>query len=182
MPGGANQRHELASFFAQAHNDYLQLVAEGGLLLATPALICLVLFVRDLRNAMRDQRGSTEWWLRAGAVTSLVAIAIQESVEFSLQMPGNAALFAVVCAIGLQRAPVSRGDAHRVPSAPRTARGLRLVDRERQGNMSTKPEAMSQTSCVASERASEPRERGAPAQWRARERVRESEGRSPSGK
>ncbi len=35
------QRHELASFFAQAHNDYLQLAAEGGLLLTVPALICL---------------------------------------------------------------------------------------------------------------------------------------------
>ena len=85
--------------------------------------------MRDLRNAMRDQRGSTEWWLRAGAVTSLVAIAIQESVEFSLQMPGNAALFAVVCALALQRTPASRDEPEndRVPSAPRTARGLRLV-------------------------------------------------------
>ena len=36
--------------------------------------------------------------------------------------------------------------------------------------------------CGASERASEPRERSAPAQRRARERVGESEGRSPSGK
>jgi predicted DNA-binding transcriptional regulator YafY len=35
---------------------------------------------------------------------------------------------------------------------------------------------------VASERASEPRERSAPAERRARERVGESEGRSPSGK
>jgi O-antigen ligase len=139
------QRHELASFFAQAHNDYLQVAAEGGLLLAIPALICLVLFVRDLRTAMREQRGSTEWWVRAGAVTSLVAIAIQESVEFSLQMPGNAALFAVVCALGLQRGPVVRDDprhGHRLPP-PRTARGLRLVDRERQGHISANLDAMS---------------------------------------
>jgi hypothetical protein len=34
---------------------------------------------------------------------------------------------------------------------------------------------------AASERASEPRERSAPAQRRARERVRESEGRKPLG-
>ncbi len=39
-----------------------------------------------------------------------------------------------------------------------------------------------QLACVASERASEPRERSAPTQRRARERVGESEGRSPSGK
>jgi O-antigen ligase len=119
------QRHEMAFFFAQAHNDYLQLAAEGGLLLTIPALVCLIVFVRDVSRAMRDQRGSTAWWLRAGAVTSLVAIAFQESVEFSLQMPANAALFAVVCAVALHRpsAPASE------PSAQNTSRtpGLRLV-------------------------------------------------------
>lgn len=97
------QRHELAQFFAQAHNDYLQIAAEGGLLLVVPALVCLAVFVVNVRRAMNEQRGSTTWWLRAGAVTSLLAIACQESVEFSLQMPGNAALFVVVCAIALHR-------------------------------------------------------------------------------
>jgi len=41
-------------------------------------------------------------------VTGLTAIALQETVDFSLQMPGNAALFAVVCAIALHRAPQLR--------------------------------------------------------------------------
>lgn len=97
------QHHELAQFFAQAHNDYLQLAAEGGLLLTVPAVACLVAFVVHVRRAMNEQRGSMSWWLRAGAVTSLLAIACQESVEFSLQMPGNATLFAVVCAVALHR-------------------------------------------------------------------------------
>lgn len=99
------QRHELSYFFAQAHNDYLQLLAEGGVLVALPALVCVVVFVRDARRVMQEERGGTSWWLRAGAVTSLVAIACQEVVEFSLQMPGNAALFAVVCAVALHRSP-----------------------------------------------------------------------------
>jgi O-antigen ligase len=97
------QRHEMAYFFAQAHNDYIQLAAEGGLLVTVPALVCLVLFVRDVRRAMRADGAGTTEWLRAGAVASLIAIAFQETVEFSLQMPGNAALFAVVCAIALHR-------------------------------------------------------------------------------
>jgi O-antigen ligase len=123
------QRHELASFFAQAHNDYLQLAAEGGLLLTVPAAICLGVFVRDVRGAIRDERVSTEWWLRAGAITALFAIALQESVEFSLQMPGNAVLFAVVCAISLHRAP-ERGEnspADRQMSPRQSVRSLRLV-------------------------------------------------------
>jgi O-antigen ligase len=126
------QRHEMALYFAQPHNDYLQLAAEGGLLVTVPALICLGLFVRDVVRGMRMQPGSTAWWLRAGAVTSLVAIALQESVEFSLQMPGNAALFAVVCAIGLHRPVPAEGRA-RAAVAPLEQepprRRLRLVSR-----------------------------------------------------
>jgi O-antigen ligase len=99
------QRHELTQFFAQAHNDYLQLLAEGGLLLTLPALICLAVFVRDVRRAAWEPSDSMTRWLRAGAITSLFAVAVQETVEFSLQMPGNAVLFAVVCAIALHRPP-----------------------------------------------------------------------------
>jgi len=117
------QRHDLDFFFAQSHNDYLQLAAEGGLLLAVPALVCLGLFIRSIRHRMRDERGSTSWWLRAGAVTSLVAIACQEAVEFSLQMPGNAALFAAVCAIALHK-PVSADTPVEPEARPRR---LRLV-------------------------------------------------------
>jgi hypothetical protein len=39
-------------------------------------------------------------------VTGLVAIALQEVVEFSLQMPGNAALFTLLAAIAIRRASV----------------------------------------------------------------------------
>ena len=42
---------------------------------------------------------SVAWHAGAG----LFAIAVQETVEFSLQMPGNAFLFTVVCAIALHR-------------------------------------------------------------------------------
>ncbi len=46
------------------------------------------------------------YWIRFGAATGLAAIAIQSAVEFSLQMPGNAVLFVVLCAIALhERVP-----------------------------------------------------------------------------
>jgi len=123
------QKHEVASFFAQAHNDYLQLGAEGGLLLTIPALACLLIFVRDVRRAMVDQDACAARWIRAGAVTSLIAVACQETVEFSLQMPGNAALFAIVCAIALHHPqPIARGKAsdqepHRRRTLLRVVRG-----------------------------------------------------------
>ena len=95
------QRHELDYFFAQAHNDYFQIAAEGGLLLILPVIACIGIFVRNVSRTMYDRPGSMAWWLRAGAVTSLLSIACQETVEFSLQMPGNAVLFTIVCAIAL---------------------------------------------------------------------------------
>ena len=99
------QEHNTESFTSAAHNDYLQLAAEGGLVLIVAIVSCVLLFVRDVRRRFAEDADSSAYWLRAGAVTGLVAIAIQETVEFSLQIPGNAALFAVVCAIALHRSP-----------------------------------------------------------------------------
>jgi O-antigen ligase len=99
------QQHDKASFVSSAHNDYLQLAAEGGFLLIVPILLCILVFARDVRRRFREDGQSSSYWLRAGAVTGLVAIGLQETVEFSLQIPGNAALFAVVCAIALHRSP-----------------------------------------------------------------------------
>jgi hypothetical protein len=105
------QRHGLEKYFGEAHNDYLELAAGGGLLVGVPIILCLAIFVRDVNRRMRDEPGSDAWWVRRGAVTALVAIALQEVVDFSLQMPGNAVLFSVVCAIALHadpRAPASK--------------------------------------------------------------------------
>lgn len=90
--------------WVEAHNDYLQLAAEGGLLLGLPIVITIFLFVREVRRRFRESADDTQtYWLRAGAVTGLIAIAFQEVVDFSLQMPGNAALFAVLAAIAVHR-------------------------------------------------------------------------------
>jgi len=102
------QRIDPSAHYAQAHNDYLQLGAEGGLLLTVPAAAGLVLLIRDIRRRLREDRGASAYWIRAGAITGLVAMALQETVEFSLQMPGNAALFAVVCGLALHRSPLRR--------------------------------------------------------------------------
>ena len=108
------QQHDLARHYAQAHSDYLQIAAEGGLLLGLPILICVALFARDVRRRFREDGDSSSYWLRAGAVAGLAAIALQSTVEFSLQMPGNAALFAVTCGIALHKAPARQGAATRL--------------------------------------------------------------------
>jgi O-antigen ligase len=95
--------------FQEAHNDYLQLAAEGGLLVGLPVLVTLGLFVHEVRRRFNEApRAGNTYWVRVGAVTGLVAIAVQSLFEFSLQMPGNAVLFAFLAAIALHRSPSVR--------------------------------------------------------------------------
>jgi len=109
------QRSNAGWHLAQAHNDYLQLVAEGGVLVAVPAVTAMLSLAaavrRNLESARRETRG---YWIRAGAAVALIAIAVQEGVEFSLQIPANAFLFCTLAALAL-----SPADAHapsRLPS------------------------------------------------------------------
>lgn len=97
------QRGGQEPFFA-AHNDYLQLAAEGGLLVSVPLLIVVAFFVREVaRRFAERQDDARTYWMRAGAVAGLGAIALQEIVDFSLQIPANALLFCVLAAMAIHR-------------------------------------------------------------------------------
>ena len=88
----------------EAHNDYLQLAAEGGLLVGVQIVLTLVLFADGIRRRFwSGEDDPATSWIRFGAATAMAAIALQSVVEFSLQMPGNAVAFVVVAAIALHR-------------------------------------------------------------------------------
>jgi O-antigen ligase len=92
--------------FQEAHNDYLQIAAEGGVLVGLPVIVVLGIFAVGVTRRFREgPKDGTTFWLRVGAVIGIVSIALQSLVEFSLQMPGNAALFAVMAAIALHQSP-----------------------------------------------------------------------------
>lgn len=94
-------RHTL---FVQAHNDYLQVAAEGGLLVGVPALMVIVLVVQGIwRRFQQNTDEPSRYWIRAGALAGLCGIAAQSLVEFSLQKPGNTVLFVLLLAIALHR-------------------------------------------------------------------------------
>jgi O-antigen ligase len=87
---------------AQAHNDYLQLLAEGGAVVAFAAAATVVLLVRAIRQTLRAARIEARgYWVRTGAAVGMIAIAVQELVEFSLQIPANALLFCTLAAIAV---------------------------------------------------------------------------------
>jgi hypothetical protein len=92
------QQSSRAIYFNQAHNHYLQLAAEGGLVLIAAFAFALAGFVRTgYARATRDESGL--FWIRAGAACGLTAVALQSVWETGLVMPANAALAAVLAAL-----------------------------------------------------------------------------------
>ena len=87
-------------FFNQAHNQYLQLAAEGGLLVGVPAFVAIVAFVAlVLSRTGRDRSGA--FWIRVGAIAALTGVATQSIWETGLRMPANAVLFGLMAAIAV---------------------------------------------------------------------------------
>jgi O-antigen ligase len=84
--------------FNQAHSHYLQVVAEGGVLLVLPVLIAGLSLFATIRRALATHRGEGEW-IRMGAIAALAAIAVQSIWETALRMPANAILFAMAAAL-----------------------------------------------------------------------------------
>jgi hypothetical protein len=98
------QRSELGFTHGPAHNDYLQLAAEGGLLVGLPAALLVIAAGRRVWLGLRF-RGEhvASRWCRIGAVAGLGAIGVQEMFEFSLQIPANAVLCSVLTAMAIRR-------------------------------------------------------------------------------
>lgn len=89
-------------FNNHAHDQYLQLVAEGGLLVAFPFGVAVCAFGGLVVARLRDDRSSA-YWIRAGAATALVGVLVQSIWEVGLAAPANAFLFAAVCAVAVHQ-------------------------------------------------------------------------------
>jgi O-antigen ligase len=92
------QRSDRTYFWNEAHNQYLQIAAEGGLLFVLPAAGALIAFTVLAWRVLR-RRGDPLHLLRLGASASIVAVAIQSFWETGLTLPANGMLAAVAAAI-----------------------------------------------------------------------------------
>jgi O-antigen ligase len=104
----------------EAHNDYLQLAVEGGLLLCVPAVLLIGAVARAIVRRLTQPQDEMTWWIRMGATAGICGIAVQESTEFSLQIPGVALLFATCIALAVHEpSPVRSHRVRRTHTAPR---------------------------------------------------------------
>jgi O-antigen ligase/tetratricopeptide (TPR) repeat protein len=111
-------------FYREAHNDYLQFVAEAGFL---AMLVLIWLAWRILRRIAAGLRAgdSRQWPLMAAVVAASGAMALHETVDFSLQVPANAMLLAILLGLGLRAATSpAPGDEIRRKRMPRLVLAL----------------------------------------------------------
>jgi O-antigen ligase len=87
-------------FFNHAHDEYLQILAEGGVPLAAVAAVALVAGWREILSRLRADTTSM-FWIRAGAASGIVAIGVQSIWHVGLRMPAAGVLFAIVAALAL---------------------------------------------------------------------------------
>ena len=86
-------------FVNEAHNDYLQLLVEMGLLgFATMIWFVVTVYARafkKIRNWPSEMSGA----VTLACVLGLSGILVHSAVDFNLQIPANAAMFYVLCTI-----------------------------------------------------------------------------------
>ena len=82
----------------QAHNDYLQILADGGILGAIIALWFIFLVARDTVRASRH-RNPLISATALGAASGLFALMVHSLFDFNLQIPSNALLFLVLTSV-----------------------------------------------------------------------------------
>jgi O-antigen ligase len=92
----------------QAHNDYLQIVADAGLPGGVIMLVFLfLLFKRGFSAAQtRDRRRRS---IVLGALAGCFAIAVHSFVDFNLQVTSNAQLFLALAALASEQWVVDSG-------------------------------------------------------------------------
>jgi len=81
-----------------AHNDYLQVLADGGIVGAALALWFIIAVFRDFAHGMKS-RDPFLSALALGGGAGIVAILVHSLFDFNLQLPSNALLFLVLAAI-----------------------------------------------------------------------------------
>jgi len=109
-------------FINEAHNDYLQLLAEMGVLGFSVMVWFLVVLYRRALGKMGQWTSDVSGAVTLACMLGVTGILAHSLFDFNLQIPANAALFYVFCTVAaapplLQRARKRRAEE---PSAPET--------------------------------------------------------------
>lgn len=92
----------------QAHNDYLELLASGGIFAFVITALCVVIFIKRARDGLR----SDDAFRRAacfGALTGLFGVALHSFVDFGLHITANQLVFTSLVVIAVAHVRAGEG-------------------------------------------------------------------------
>jgi O-antigen ligase len=98
------------------HNDYIELLAELGIIGGLCGLAFLVILFRDARRSYEAEQGHFSRAIHAAAVAGIAGLLLHSFVDFNLHIPANAILFLVLCAVATSDPLPSESQ---MPRAPR---------------------------------------------------------------
>ena len=85
--------------WTHAHNDYAEVLAEGGLPAGLLVLVALVMFVRLGFRHLEDRLHHESGWIQVGATVACVGLLVHSFLDFNLRVAANAAWFVVCLAV-----------------------------------------------------------------------------------
>lgn len=86
-------------FVNEAHDDYLQLLVEMGLLGFATVIWYLVVLVRKASPKIKNWHSEVGGAVTLACLLGVTGILVHSTVDFNLEIPANAALFYVICTI-----------------------------------------------------------------------------------
>jgi len=86
-------------FVNQAHDDYLQLLVEMGLLGFGTVIWYLIVLFRRAGRKIRNWPSEVGGAVTLACLLGIAGILVHSAVDFNLEIPANAALFYVFCAV-----------------------------------------------------------------------------------
>jgi len=84
-----------------AHNDYVEALAETGIIGGLSILAGAVLFLRLALSNLRDRLGHSAGWVRLGAALGCCGLLVHSLVDFNLHIPANAAWFSLCAGLAV---------------------------------------------------------------------------------
>jgi O-antigen ligase len=90
---------DIPLYYDHGHNDYFQFLAEHGVLGCLPLLALIILSLKNAVYAMRHRKTLLFQAMAFPPLMAILAMLMHSTVDFSLQLPANAATFVIILSL-----------------------------------------------------------------------------------